>query len=156
MCVFVGVLLARTTRTDCIYLFAKIFHVAPSGTKPHAWQSGAVKALTRDQLQSREEQAVRFVRDVLGDADWAEEIADESLEDYAARRNEPLLSRLPVQTIHDQYLSRYRTLLPDFTCGGAPDRLRSLADDRSTRLVATMNQRVFQLIRVACFRLVFG
>ncbi len=47
---------------------------------------GAVKSLTRDQLQNRKEKAVRFVRDVLGDADRAEEIADESLEDYAARR----------------------------------------------------------------------
>ena len=46
---------------------------------------GGVK-LTRDQLQSRKEQAVRFVRDVLGDPDRAEEIAEESLEDYAARR----------------------------------------------------------------------
>lgn len=47
---------------------------------------GAVKALTRAQLQSRKEKAVRFVRDVLGDPDRAEEIADESLEDYATRR----------------------------------------------------------------------
>jgi hypothetical protein len=45
-----------------------------------------MKFLTRAQLQSRKEKAVRFVRDVLGDPDRAEEIADESLEDYAARR----------------------------------------------------------------------
>jgi hypothetical protein len=45
-----------------------------------------MKYLTRDQLQSRKEQAVRFVRDVLGDPDRADEIADESLEDYAQRR----------------------------------------------------------------------
>jgi hypothetical protein len=37
-------------------------------------------------LQPRKERAVRFVRDVLGDPDWAEEIAEESLEDYADRR----------------------------------------------------------------------
>jgi hypothetical protein len=47
---------------------------------------GAMKQLSRDQLQTRKEKAVRFVRDVLGDPDRAEEIADESLEDYAERR----------------------------------------------------------------------
>lgn len=47
---------------------------------------GAVKSLTRDQLQSRKEKAVQFVQNVLGDPDRADEIADESLEDYAARR----------------------------------------------------------------------
>ena len=45
-----------------------------------------MKTLTRDQLQARKEKAVRFVRDVLADADRAEEIGDESLEDYAQRR----------------------------------------------------------------------
>jgi hypothetical protein len=45
-----------------------------------------VKALSRDQLQARKEKAVRFVRDVLGDPDRAEEIEEESLEDYAERR----------------------------------------------------------------------
>jgi hypothetical protein len=42
--------------------------------------------LTRDQLQARKEKAVRFTRDVLGDLDRAEEIEEESLEDYAERR----------------------------------------------------------------------
>lgn len=46
----------------------------------------SVKALTRSQLESRKEKAVRFTRDVLGDPDRADEIADESLEDYAQRR----------------------------------------------------------------------
>ena len=45
-----------------------------------------MKELTRDQLQARKEKAVRFTRDILGDPDRAEEIADESLEDYAERR----------------------------------------------------------------------
>jgi hypothetical protein len=44
------------------------------------------RVLTREQLQSRKERAVRFVRDVLGDPERAEEIAEESLEDYADRR----------------------------------------------------------------------
>ena len=45
-----------------------------------------MKALTRAQLESRKEKAVRFTRDVLGDPDRADEIAAESLEDYATRR----------------------------------------------------------------------
>ena len=45
-----------------------------------------MKSLTREQLQSRKEQAVRFTRDVLGEPDRAEEIEDESLDDYAERR----------------------------------------------------------------------
>ncbi|HXX71763.1 MAG TPA: hypothetical protein VEI55_05675 [Candidatus Acidoferrum sp.] len=44
------------------------------------------KLLTREQLQSRKDKAVRFVRDVLGDSDRADEIEDESLESYAERR----------------------------------------------------------------------
>jgi hypothetical protein len=43
--------------------------------------------LTRDQLQARKEKAIRFTQDVLGDPDRAEEIAEESLEDYAERRH---------------------------------------------------------------------
>lgn len=50
------------------------------------------KALTREQLQGRKEKAVRFVRDVLGDPDRAQEIEDESLEDYAERRKIKLLN----------------------------------------------------------------
>jgi hypothetical protein len=44
------------------------------------------KTLTREKLQSRKDQAVRFTRDVVGDPDRAAEIQDESLEDYAQRR----------------------------------------------------------------------
>jgi hypothetical protein len=45
-----------------------------------------VNTLTGAQLESRKEKAARFTRDVLGDPDRAEEIADESLEDYTERR----------------------------------------------------------------------
>ena len=45
-----------------------------------------MKRLTREQVQSRKAKAVRFVRDVVGDPERAEEIAAESLESYAARR----------------------------------------------------------------------
>jgi len=51
-----------------------------------------MKTFTREQLESRKEKAVRFVRDVLGDPDRAAEIEDESLEDYAERRRIQLMN----------------------------------------------------------------
>ncbi|HEY6291484.1 MAG TPA: hypothetical protein VI455_07985 [Terriglobia bacterium] len=45
-----------------------------------------MKTLSLKQLESRKAQAVRFTRDVLGDDDRADEIEDESLEDYAERK----------------------------------------------------------------------
>jgi hypothetical protein len=45
-----------------------------------------MKRLTQDQLQARKEQAVRFIRDVKGDPERAEEVERESLADYAGRR----------------------------------------------------------------------
>jgi hypothetical protein len=69
-----------------------------------------VKSLTREQLQSRKELAVRFTRDVLGDPDRAEEIADESLEDYADRRKiqiaNPTKGRMAVMARKEWILSR--------------------------------------------------
>jgi len=46
-----------------------------------------VKTLTHKQLEARKAQAVRFVRDVLEDDDKADDIEDESLEDYAEHRH---------------------------------------------------------------------
>jgi hypothetical protein len=46
-----------------------------------------MKSLSLSQVQGRKDKAVRFVRDVLDDPDRAEEIEDESIEDYAARRH---------------------------------------------------------------------
>jgi hypothetical protein len=50
-----------------------------------------VKTLTRKQIEARKEKAVRFVQDDLGDPDHADEIEDESVEDYAARRRIQIL-----------------------------------------------------------------
>ncbi|MBZ5644559.1 MAG: hypothetical protein LAO19_17525 [Acidobacteriia bacterium] len=50
-----------------------------------------MKTLTRNQLAGRKEKAVRFVSDVLDDPERADEIADESLEDYAERRKIQIL-----------------------------------------------------------------
>jgi acyl carrier protein phosphodiesterase len=51
-----------------------------------------VKKLTRDQVASRKDKAVRFVRDVLDDPERADEIESESLDDYAERRKFQLLN----------------------------------------------------------------
>lgn len=51
-----------------------------------------MKILTRKQLTARKAQAVRFVRDVLGDDDKADDIEDESLEDYAGHRHIKLIN----------------------------------------------------------------
>ena len=48
--------------------------------------AGRPKTLTREQLFARKGKAARFVRDVLGDPERADEITGESLDDYAARR----------------------------------------------------------------------
>ena len=45
------------------------------------------KQLTRAEVQSRKDAAVRFLEDVKDDPDRASEVEDESLEDYAARRH---------------------------------------------------------------------
>ena len=48
--------------------------------------------LTREQAESRKDAAVRFVDNVLGDPDRADEIDEEDLEDYAARRKIQLVN----------------------------------------------------------------
>ncbi len=51
-----------------------------------------MKGLTREQLAKRKEKAVRFVRDVRQDDELADEIEDESLEDYAEHRRIQLVN----------------------------------------------------------------
>lgn len=46
-----------------------------------------MKTLTRKQLESRKDQAVRFAREVREDDDLADQIEDESLEEYAQKRH---------------------------------------------------------------------
>jgi ABC-type phosphate transport system auxiliary subunit len=45
-----------------------------------------MKTLSRDEVQRRKDQAVKFTRDVRDDPERAAEIEDESLEDYAERK----------------------------------------------------------------------
>ena len=42
--------------------------------------------MTYDQVEARKEKAVRFLRDVVQDYDRADEVEDESVEDYADRK----------------------------------------------------------------------
>jgi len=72
-----------------------------------------MKQLSRDQLQSRKEKAVRFVRDVLGDPERAEEIEEESLEDYAARRKIQLINPARRGTMPKKTLEDYRAEVAD-------------------------------------------
>ena len=51
-----------------------------------------MKQLSRDQLERRKAQAVRFTRDIVGDPDRADEIEDESLDSYAERRKIELVN----------------------------------------------------------------
>jgi hypothetical protein len=51
-----------------------------------------VKSLTREQVQSRKDKAVRFLEDVLDDPERAAEVEDEDVEDYAARRHIQLIN----------------------------------------------------------------
>lgn len=53
-----------------------------------------MKALTREQLEKRKERAVRFARDVREDDELADQIENESLEEYAEHRHIKLLNPL--------------------------------------------------------------
>src|SRR5271167_1293807 len=62
-----------------------------------------MKTLSRQQVERRKAQAVRFTRDVREDDDRADEIEDESLEDYAEGRHIKLANpkggrKMPVLT----------------------------------------------------------
>jgi hypothetical protein len=86
-----------------------------------------MKALTRQQLEGRKAQAVRFVRDVLGDPDRAEDIEGESLEDYAEHRRIKLsnpkgVRRMAIQT-RRELLERIEEL------EGENEELQSQLDD---------------------------
>jgi hypothetical protein len=51
-----------------------------------------MKALTREQLQKRKERAVRFARDVRENDELADQIENETLEEYAEHRHIRLLN----------------------------------------------------------------
>jgi len=69
--------------------------------------------LTRRQVESRKAQAVRFVREVLGDPDRAAEIERESVEDYAARRRIQILNPKGRMTMPRKTIEDYRAEIAD-------------------------------------------
>ena len=65
-----------------------------------------VKRLRREQVEGRKEKAARFTETVLGDSERAQEIRDESVEDYAGRRkfeitNSKRRAAMPRKTVED-------------------------------------------------------
>lgn len=69
----------------------QVHNSGPDLVRVNLTHSRTVK-LTREQLRSRKDKAVRFVEDVKGDPERAAEIEAESLEDYAERRKIELLN----------------------------------------------------------------
>lgn len=74
--------------------------------KPSLPQTGRVKRLSREQVEGRKEKAARFTETVLGDSERAQDIRDESVEDYAGRRkfeitNPRRRAIMPRKTIED-------------------------------------------------------
>ena len=76
-----------------------------------------MKTLTRKQLESRRAKAVRFTRDVRDDPDRADEIENESLEEYAQERRIKLLNP-----------NRGRTTMPTQTRRELLDRISELEE----------------------------
>lgn len=89
-----------------------------------------MKTLSRKQLESRKTKAVRFTRGVLGDSDRADEIEDESLEDYAERRHIQVVNpkgarKMPVQT-RRELMDRIKELEEENE--SLQDRLEEISD----------------------------
>jgi hypothetical protein len=82
------------------------------------------KTLTRQQLQSRKDKAVRFTRDVVGDSDRAGVIEGETLEGYAERRRIQLLNSGRRNHMAKRAREDYRTQIADLK-----QQLRELEDE---------------------------
>ena len=92
--------------------------------------SRTMKALTRKQVESRKAKAVRFTRDVLDEPDRADEIEDESLEDYAERRHLQVVNpkgvrKMAVQT-RRELIERIKELEDENE--SLQDRLQEISD----------------------------
>jgi hypothetical protein len=89
-----------------------------------------MKTLTRKQLESRKAQAVRFAREVREDDDLADQIEDESLEEYAEKRHIKLSNpiggrKMAVQT-RRELIERIKELEEENE--GLQERLGEIAD----------------------------
>jgi predicted RNase H-like nuclease (RuvC/YqgF family) len=85
------------------------------------------KTLTRQQLQSRKDKAVRFTRDVAGDPDRADEIEGESLDDYAQRRRIQLMNAGRRSQMAKKSVEDYRAEVTDLK-----QQIRDLEDENQT------------------------
>ena len=85
------------------------------------------KTLTRHQLQSRKNKAVRFTRDVASDPDRADEIEDESLDDYAQRRRIQLMNAGRRSHMAKKSVEDYRAEVSDLK-----QQIRDLEDENQT------------------------
>ncbi len=83
-----------------------------------------MKQLSRKQIEARKRQAVRFVHDVLADPERADEIAEESLEDYAARRKIQILNPTRRGTMPRKTIEDYRAEVADLK-----DEIAELQDE---------------------------
>ncbi len=72
-----------------------------------------MKQLTREQIQGRKDKAVRFAETVLGDPERAQEIREESLEDYAARRRFAIANPRRRGTMARKTVKDYRSEVAD-------------------------------------------
>ena len=82
---------------------------------------GMAKQLTYAQVEERKRKAEQFLRDVKDDADRADEVSDESVEDYAERRHFDII---------DNPLGRIKTM-PNGTPSKADlmDQIQDLQDE---------------------------
>ena len=85
------------------------------------------KSLTRSQLQARKDQAARFTRDVVGDAERAAEIESESLADYAARRHIEIQNPYERFSVPRKTIDDYRAELKD-----AKQQVRDLEEENES------------------------
>jgi predicted RNase H-like nuclease (RuvC/YqgF family) len=90
--------------------------------------------LTREQIQGRKGKAVRFVRDVLDDPERADEIAEESLEDYAARRKIQIMNPRRRLEMAKKTIEDYRAEVADLKdeIGELEEENESLQDQLDT------------------------
>lgn len=93
------------------------------------------KTLTSDQVSSRKAKAVRFVRDVLGDPDKADEIAHESLEDYAERRKIQIL-----KNPHGGNMPRVRLMNPPRVSNSQRQTVQSNPQSGRAELLARIRE----------------
>jgi hypothetical protein len=88
------------------------------------------KQLTYDQIAERKRKAEQFLRDVKGDEERADEVADEPVESYAERRHFTIIDNSPRRRNQKRADTRTRQDLLDQIAGlqDENDSLRSQLD----------------------------